>query len=1131
MRPRLVRRSLRFYARSNLAVALGAAVGTAVLTGALVVGDSMRGSLRRLTLQRLGHIDLALRSEGYLPASAAARLESHADFRRRFRAALPAVILSTSIETDEEPARRAGRVQLVGCPAAFWSLGAAGPTQPPSGAQVVINRTLAEQLGAAVGQTLLLRLPKPGTIPAETPLGRKRDTVEIHRVILSEILADEGLGRFELQANQQPPRNAFVALDWLQQRLDRAGAANTILVAGHGNGGDGQQAAALAEMWRPGLADFGLRLRKTRLGYLDLGSPRMLLPPPLEQPLLAALGGQRVQPAITWLANEIERDGHSIPYSTISGVDFSALPPLGPMTTIEGRPAAALGDDEIALNEWAADDLGARVGDRIGVRYFEPETGSGTPAERRVELRLAAIVRLAGAAADRNFIPDVPGVTDQRSMSNWDPPFPFDAARIRSQDEQYWDKERGTPKAFVSLATGRRLWASRFGQTTTLRIAPLAGQTAESLSEQLAAALRPEMAGLIFQPVKAQGLAASARTTPFQWLFLAFSAFLIAAAAMLVALLFRLGIERRWQQIGILLALGFTRSRVRRLLLAEGLLVAAAGGLVGIVAGLVYAAGLLAALESWWLGAISARFLVLDFTWASLAGGFAGGLWLAAVAIVWSVAGAGRRSPRALLAGWADERLAALPGRRRRWARWIPPVVLLLALVLPLLLPAAEETRALAFFLSGAAALGALLALAAGSLRRGAVGAAVAVGRGNLVRLALRNAARNPGRSTLTAGLIAAASFLVIATSAFRLDPERQTSGRDSPGGSFALVAESDQPVYLDLNKPADRTAAGLSQARLKPWPARVFSFRVNPGDDASCLNLYQPRQPRVLGVPPAFLDRGGLAWAEYAAPETPGEDQNPWRLLDRPTSTDPDGVLRVPAVLDKNTATYSLHLGGIGATLEIRDGGGRPLRLEVVGLLANSLFQGDVLIAEPAFLRCFPGITGRRFFLVEAPPEQVAALARVLEQSLGEYGLTTETTTERLARFYAVQNTYLSTFQSLGALGLLLGTLGLAAVQLRNVWERRAELALLRAVGFRRRQLGLLVFWETCLLLVGGLGAALLAAFLAVLPHIVRGGAGVPWAGLGAMLAGMVLVGLLAGLGAVRAALAVPLVATLRGE
>jgi ABC-type antimicrobial peptide transport system permease subunit len=130
-----------------------------------------------------------------------------------------------------------------------------------------------------------------------------------------------------------------------------------------------------------------------------------------------------------------------------------------------------------------------------------------------------------------------------------------------------------------------------------------------------------------------------------------------------------------------------------------------------------------------------------------------------------------------------------------------------------------------------------------------------------------------------------------------------------------------------------------------------------------------------------------------------------------------------------------------------------------------------------------------------------------------------------------AVQNTYISTFQSLGAIGLLLGTVGLAAVQLRSVFERRKELALLRAAGFRRWRLGEMVLLENLLLLVGGLATGTIAALITVLPHMLASGARVPLADLAVMLGVVLVVGVLVGLIAVRATLRAPLVAALRGE
>jgi len=155
----------------------------------------------------------------------------------------------------------------------------------------------------------------------------------------------------------------------------------------------------------------------------------------------------------------------------------------------------------------------------------------------------------------------------------------------------------------------------------------------------------------------------------------------------------------------------------------------------------------------------------------------------------------------------------------------------------------------------------------------------------------------------------------------------------------------------------------------------------------------------------------------------------------------------------------------------------------------------------------------------------------QALDRTLGDFGFAAETSGQRLAAFQAVQNTYLSTFQSLGGLGLLLGTFGLAAVQLRSVLERRRELALLRATGFRRRLLAWMVTLENAMLLVAGLGCGVLSAAVAVLPHLWTRAAAIPVAWLAGTLGLVLAVGLLAGLAAVRSALRIPLLGALRGD
>ncbi len=305
---------------------------------------------------------------------------------------------------------------------------------------------------------------------------------------------------------------------------------------------------------------------------------------------------------------------------------------------------------------------------------------------------------------------------------------------------------------------------------------------------------------------------------------------------------------------------------------------------------------------------------------------------------------------------------------------------------------------------------------------------------------------------------------------------------------------------------------------------ARFVSFRERPGDDASCLNLYAPRDPRILGAPKGFLDEGRFSFTTSLA-ANPDELKNPWRLLSRSPE---DGV--VPAIADANSLEYSLHLK-VGEELTVRDGGGAPLRLRIVAALKDSVLQGVLIVSEDRFLRAFPGQEGYRFFLIDVPAPRASTVAAALTDRLADSGTRVESAGEKLAGFHRVENTYLSTFQSLGALGLVLGTIGLLAVLLRNVLERRSELALLRAVGYRERTLAAMVAGEHVLLLAVGLACGTVSALVAIAPALAARGGAVPVTMIGVLLLGVSAVGVIASLIGGTMVLRAPLVAALRSE
>jgi hypothetical protein len=262
--------------------------------------------------------------------------------------------------------------------------------------------------------------------------------------------------------------------------------------------------------------------------------------------------------------------------------------------------------------------------------------------------------------------------------------------------------------------------------------------------------------------------------------------------------------------------------------------------------------------------------------------------------------------------------------------------------------------------------------------------------------------------------------------------------------GGFPLLAHATLPILVDPNSEAGRDVLGIGAGEHPGLVGvRFVPFRERPGEDASCLNLYAPQEPTVLGATQAFVREARFGFGASLA-KTESERQNPWLLLE---SRQSDGA--VAAVADATTIQYVLHRA-VGDELVVRGDDGAAVRLRLVGALRDSVLQGALIVGEADFLRVFPGREGFAFFLLDVPPATASALVRPLEEAMADWGLTVEQASDRLAAYHRVENTYLSTFQSLGILGLALGTMGLAAVVLRNVLERRRELALLRAVGFR---------------------------------------------------------------------------------
>lgn len=1140
-------RSLTFHRRMHLSVGLAVATASAVITGALVVGDSMRGSMRDAALRRLGPVHAVITSPRFFPADLADRLLAYPDVAELALEIAP-IILMPGAATHAEKQTRAGDVTVVGGDERLWRwFGDEGPGSLLGPRRTTLNDALATELRALPGEDVLLRMGRPTAISTETLLGRRDRSTAALRVTATPPVSAGGMGGFSLNLRQTTSRNAFVSLSDLQSALDQPGRANALLIAvqeiaPRATPGGAIEAALKAALRSvASLGDYGLTLRRdVGRGYDSLEADSILIDPVVETNVvgMGKANGQGPALILSYLANKLTVDpsreeSRLVPYSTVVGVS-EGDGVWDELRDLNDEPIAFPPPDGIVLNDWTARELAARIGDRVTIEYYVSQPGGALRTDTHAFL-VADIARLDGVAADPGFVPPYPGVTDTENLADWDAPFPMDLSLVQTEDELYWKDHRTTPKAFLRLDDAQRLWATsepQFGRLTSIRF-PLEKNAANPTSVEqdigvgLLARIDPSSVGLSVSPIRASAIAAATGSTDFGVLFLSFSFFIIGSAALLVALMYRLGVERRVFELGLLSAVGFSPKQTARVLLAEGAITSALGALLGLAAAGGYASLMLGGLRTWWADAVRAPFLTLHVETRSLGIGAGVTVVVAMVSVAFALRGLASIPTRMLLAGTLGDSPGQSRGRARRWGlsgvgAGLAAITLAAAGLAGALPPVA------AFFGSGVAALVAGLMGYSRWLRRmsdGLDGNGVAR---SLPALAIRNASRHPGRALLTVSLIASASFLVVSLEAYRMSPDgaELTRDRNSGAGGFSLWAESATPLPYDLLTEAGRRDMGLSSTTGDAIAqGELAAFRLRPGDHTSCQNLYQSSQPRILGANDQFIDRGGFRFASsLASPE--GEAGNPWTLLRRELH---DGS--IPVIGDEAAVVWQLK-SGLNKTFTIADGRGQPVVLRFVALLKGSCLQDELIVHEQAFRRMYPGVSGPSFFLFRpSDGSEAPALESALERELTRFGLDVRRTDERIAGYQAVQNTYLSTFQALGGLGLALGTVGLGAVLFRNVWERRKELGLMTALGFSPGALKRLVLIESVSQLSAGLLVGGGAASLAIVPRLLDEPGSIPIASLVTTFAAITVIAIGACVVAVGRALATPPLSALRSE
>ena len=1061
---RYLYRSLIFYRKQHLALLVGTIISTAVLTGALIIGDSVSYSLTRLTQKRLGNIQYAVEAGERFVTD---RLTVHMQQQGQIQSS--ALLHFTTMVIEPESDARIQAAQLYGIDSSFslfFGIDSLSMNEPG----FWISENIANRLKLTIGQDLLVKFRDVNAVPVQTPFSPDESATKSLRLPVSRILDEDEFSRFSLLSDQKAPYNIFVGKKQLQQKMGLIGKSNLLVFSSpDGQTNESKLNEILTKSIHPGDAAIQIQALQAE-NTVEIKSDRVFIDHSIVDSL-AGLGGENI---LTYLVNSIGNGQSQTPYSFVSGLSDSLLP-------------YSLGKEEIILNDWCAADLGVQTGDSVLLSYFIIDAFRNLKTEESAFI-VKGIEKNQDALFKSDLMPDFPGLADAKSCSEWDTGIPIDLEKIRDKDEKYWEDYKGTPKAIVSFEVAASLWGNRYGNATAVR---LPATEMDLFNRTFGELVPPETIGLSVRDVKDSGLRAAANGVDFGELFLSLSFFVIVSGILLLILLYSLNLLSRRAEIDKLKAIGLSKKTIFFLFFSETLIPVLIGNFLGVILGIFYNQTILWGLNGLWQDAVRTQALEVFIDPLTLLTGFVLGTLISSLTVYFVL--------RNILKEKTIFHKPVDPGRRT--TMFYQGLGLLFVLVSGFYLIYSMAIRnylaSAGFMAFGALLMLALLIFFWLTLTRRAKKTNPLP---TVDSLAYNYLSRNRKRSLLIVSLVAFGTFSVLVTGINRKSFHGLETDRASGTGGYLFWMETAFPLINDPNTERGKEIYGFGA------DDRMDSITFLPlytltGDDASCLNLNQVENPGVLGIDPQILsDRGSFSFTKVVA----NIDKNdPWLSLNDEWE---EGV--IPAFIDQTVITWGL-MKSIGDTLHYRDEFGRELKMVIAGGLANTIFQGYVLIARQNMQKYYPSVPGANVCLIDAQKGKEVETAAFLDRYFRDYGIEYRTTSDKLAEFHSVSNTYLNVFLVLGAIGMLIGTFGFGIVLARNRLERRKDRAVLSALGISSRGIRQVLIKEHLYLLFIGIFIASLGALYSAIPSFFSEAFSMPYIFMSLILTSVLLSGI----------------------
>jgi putative ABC transport system permease protein len=1044
----IVLKSIRFYKKRVLYQLLIIALLSAVITGSLMTGRSVRSSLKRSAAERLGNtgilVSSGLRS---FNADLFQRMKDSAGIRCTGMYELKGYCQSLNSQ------KGAFNTNIYAVSSDFFRFHGNDSLTIKRG-EIAINQQLADYLGVKQGDDLIMRFREISDIPPDAPFAPAGEAGNSVVMKIGNILNPVSGGNFSLSISQIIPMNIFMNLTDLETDITKPVKINRLLI----DKNTGSAVHHIYSLFKNVLLpnDIGLKIRKImKTGEYEIISDRIFIDAAIVNEIGKLIPSSA--PIITYLGNRFIAGSRSTPYSFVSALPSSLYPEIG------------TGNGAI-INKWLADDLALNTKDSVRIYWYSPDSLNKL-VEKSSYFVITKVVDFTGIWSDSLLMPDFPGISGSASCSDWDAGVPIKMSEIRSKDEDYWNRFRGTPKLFINYEKGRELWGNNFGPATSIRFP--AGLTETEILRALKGSLDPVLTGFVFTDIAAESVKAANESVDFGTLFLSLGFFLILASVVLLSFAVSSYFDLKREHISILFALGFSNKKIKKLFFTETAIISLLGCFIGAFAGYLVNIIITVALNTVWRGAVQTDTLSAFFSLVPALTGFVITILLTMLFMWIKVKRFLQRLNR------KEKEIYTNSSPRTNLLVLIASVILTISLfVLSKLLD--DNELALSFAAGTVLLITFIIFFRQYCIHPLIKKSGTIKFRFNLSRLYY---SFNPSHAVTPVLFIAAGIFTVFITGANRMNFNEKHILRSGGTGGYLLWCENTVPVHDDLNTERGKIALGLDADSLAGMS--FIGIKRSSGNDASCLNLNHISSPPLLGIDPAdLISRESFSFLKTINKKT---IKNPWQYL---TDTSRDNTIY--GIADQTVLDWGLKMKP-GDTLILRAENGQPLNIIIAAGLQSSVFQGYVLIGKDSFTKYYPSVSGSSILLVDGNPALSDLYKSALTERLENYGVNIEKTTERLASFYEVTNTYLSVFGVFGALGMIIGIGGLGFVLLRNYNQRKREFAIMLATGFSFKIIRRIIISEQILILLAGVFSGVISAIVATLPTI-KGSHDIQW-------------------------------------